>query len=61
MEFSFIDYGTKDFVRDEQGETLKMQFNSWEDADDFIMRGGLDEYGWSNDGTRKWCWDEDED
>lgn len=59
LEFSFIDHGHKDFVRDHNGNTLILNFNNWDDCDDFIMRGGLDEYGWSNDGTRKWCWNED--
>lgn len=62
LEFSFIDSGTKDFVRNHSGKTLIKNFRNWDDADDFIMRGGLDEYGWTNTGTRKWCWnDEDED
>jgi hypothetical protein len=61
MTFSFIDHGHRDFVRDHDGSALKLEFNSWEEADNFIMEGGLVEYGWSNDGTRKWCWDDDED
>lgn len=61
MEFSFIDYGAKDFVRDHDGNALVVDFNSWDDADNFIMDGGLNEYGWTNEGTKKVCWDEDED
>jgi len=58
MEFSFMDYGAKDFVRDDNGDCLIKEFNSWEDADNFVMEGGLDEYGWTNEGTRKICWDD---
>jgi hypothetical protein len=60
MTFSFIDFGAKDFVRDHYGSTLKLQFNSFEEAEDFIMSDGLNEYGWTNEGTRKWCWEEEE-
>lgn len=59
MLISFIDHGTKDFVRDHKGKTLKLEFKNFEAAEDFIMNGGLEEYGWSNDGTRKYCWDEE--
>ena len=59
MEFSFIDHGHKDFVRDHDGSCLILDFNSYEEAEDFIMNDGLVEYGWSNDGTRKYCWDEE--
>lgn len=61
MTFSFIDYGTQDFVRDHTGEALKVEFDSYDHAEDFIMDGGLYEYGWTNGGTRKWCWDEEDE
>lgn len=61
MQFSFIDYGKKDFIRKDDGHVLIKYFRTWDDADSFIMDGGLEEYGWTNEGTRKWCWDEDED
>ena len=46
--FSFIDFGLKDFIRTDDGEVLTKQFNSYQEADDFIADGGLDEYGWTN-------------
>lgn len=61
MIFSFIDYGTQDFVRDHDGSSLKVELNSWADAEDFIMDGRLDEYGWTNKGTRKITWDDEDD
>ncbi len=60
MTFSFIDYGAKDFVRDHNGETLIKHFNNWGEADSFIEDDSLYEYGWTNEGTKKICW-EDED
>lgn len=60
MIFSFIDFGHRDFIRDEKGDCLKLEFSGYEEADDFIMTGGLHEYGWTNEGTKKWCWDEEE-
>lgn len=61
MTFSFIDFGSRDFVRDHDGTALKLEFSSYDEADNFIMVGGLDEYGWSNDGTQKLCWDDEEE
>lgn len=61
MKFSFIDFGNKDFIRNDDGDCLIMDFKSWEDADNFIMEGGLDEFGWTNKGTQKFCWDDEQD
>lgn len=47
-----------DFIRDHNSETLIKRFDTYEDADNFIMNGGLEDYEWTNEGTRKWCWDE---
>ena len=58
--FSFIDFGIRDFIRTDDGEVLTKQFNSYQEADDFIADGGLDEFGWTNQGTRKWCWEEED-
>jgi hypothetical protein len=55
--FSFIDFGQKDFIRDKNGEVLTKQFGSYAEAENFIMDGGLDDFGWTNEGTRKWCWE----
>lgn len=57
--FSFIDFGLKDFIRGEDGNVLIKEFQSYDAADNFIMDGGLEEYGWTNQGTRKWCWEEE--
>ena len=60
MKFSFIDFGLKDFIRTNNGQVLIKEFNGWEEADNFIMDGGLDDFGWTNKGTQKFCWDEDD-
>lgn len=57
FSFSFIDFGLKDFVRNEDGDTLILLFPSFSAADSFIEDGGLEEYGWTNEGTQKWCWE----
>lgn len=59
--FSFIDMGLEDFIRTDNGEVLKKIFSSYDAAEYWIEEGGLDEYGWTNQGTRKWCWDEQKD
>lgn len=58
--FSFIDFGLRDFIRDDNDEVLIKQFDNFQQADDFIADGGLDEFGWTNTGTRKWCWEEED-
>ncbi len=58
LQFSFIDQGLRDFIRDENGDVLVKEFSSWEDADEFIMDGGLTDYGWTNQGTQKKCWND---
>ncbi|HAQ21134.1 MAG TPA: hypothetical protein DCR40_18155 [Prolixibacteraceae bacterium] len=58
LKFSFIDEGLKDFIRDDEGEVLVKEFTTWTDADEFIMDGGLEEYGWTDQGTRKHCWND---
>jgi hypothetical protein len=59
-KFSFIDFGLKDFLRDDEGKVVVEEFSSYQEADDFIADGKLEWYGWTNSGTRKWCWDEEE-
>ena len=44
FQFSFIDFGNRDFIRDDEDKVLIKEFSSWEAADDFIMDGGLDTY-----------------
>ena len=61
LKFSFIDFGLMDFIRNHDGSVLIKNFNSWEDADEFIMDGGLNKLGWTNSGTKKFCWNDDED
>lgn len=51
--------GLEDFLRTPDGNVLKILFPSYEHADEFIMNNGLVEYGWTNQGTRKWCWEEE--
>jgi hypothetical protein len=58
MEFSFIDFGTKDFVRKHNGDTLILEFDTWDDVEEFIMDGNLYEYGWTNQMTQKICWED---
>ena len=59
FEFSFIDFGLKDFIRTDDGKVLILPFNSYFDADLFVEDGGLEQYGWTNEGTVKWCWNEE--
>lgn len=55
-EFSFIDFGTKDFLREENGEVLIVNLNSFQEAEDWLLKNG-EKYDWNNEGTKYWCWD----
>ena len=57
--FSFIDFGLEDFIRTDDGEVLKKEFSCYDSASNFIADGGLDEFGWTNKGTRTFCWEEE--
>lgn len=57
--FSFIDFGLKDFIRTDNGEVLIKEFPNYEAASSFVADGGLNEYGWTNERTRNWCWEEE--
>lgn len=57
--FSFIDFGLKDFTRTDDGEVLIKEFTTYQDADNFVADGGLNDYDWTNRGTRKWCWEDE--
>ena len=59
--FSFIDDGNKDFIRDENDNVFKKKFFSYGDASEFIADGGLDDMGWTNRGTKIYCWEEEHD
>ena len=58
LQFSFIDQGLRDFIRDENEDVLVKEFSTWEEADDYIMDGGLFDFGWTNQGTQKHCWND---
>lgn len=57
--YSFIDFGLQDFLRDENGEVVKLKFFDVTCAEDWLLTHG-EEYGWTNQGVRYWCWDEEE-
>jgi hypothetical protein len=61
LQFSFIDEGLRDFIRDENENVLIKEFHNWDEADEFIMDGNLYQYGWTNQGTRKHCWNRNEE
>ena len=57
-QFSFIDAGQKDFLRDEDGNVIIKYFDNYTEAEDWLLDHG-EEYGWTNQGVRYWNWDEE--
>lgn len=55
--YSFIDYGTQDFLRYGNGGVIKIE-GSYQDAEDWLILEGED-YGWTNRGVRYWNWEEE--
>lgn len=58
-QFSFIDFGTRDFLRNEKGEVLEFACQSYEQAENWLLKNG-EKYGWTNQGVRYWNWDDEE-
>lgn len=57
--YSFIDFGQKDFLRNDSGDVIIVDVNSYEDAEDWLLKNG-EENGWTNKGVRYWDWDDEE-
>lgn len=56
--YSFIDFGQKDFLRDENGEVIRLEFPDGQCASEWLIDHG-DEYGWTNQGSRCFNWTEE--
>lgn len=60
-QYSFIDFGLKDFLRsDIDGTAIVMEFPNVQAAEDWLLTNG-EQYGWQNEGVRYWCWNDEED
>lgn len=57
-KYSFIDEGTKDFLRDDSGEVIVIEGEDFHDAESWLLNHGED-YGWTNTGVRFHVWGED--
>lgn len=55
-EYSFIDYGNKDFLRDENDEVIIIK-GDYQDAEDWLLDNG-EKYGWTNESTKYIDWNE---
>ena len=61
MLFSFIDFGLKDFCRSGDGTPIRLEFDSYDEASEFIADGKLEELAdWTNEGTKIFCWGDEE-
>ena len=56
--FSFIDYGNKDFVKDNDGNVIRKQFANKDEAEDWLLSNSA-EHDWTNLGVIFWNWDKD--
>lgn len=56
--YSFIDFGLKDFLRDDNGDVIKIH-GDYVTAEDWLLENG-EEHGWTNTGVRYWEWIEEE-
>jgi hypothetical protein len=57
-KYSFIDFGTRDFLRNDNGEVVEIEAAHYEEAEDWLLDKGED-YGWTNSGVRYWNWNEE--
>lgn len=57
MLFSFIDYGLKDFLRDQNNEVIKKEFTCQEAAEDWLL-DNVNDLDWTNQGTEYYVWED---
>lgn len=57
-QFSFIDAGQKDFLRDDDGNVIIKDFDNYTEAEDWLLDHG-EKHGWTNQGVKYWNWDEE--
>jgi hypothetical protein len=58
-QYSFIDFGLRDFLRDDNDEVIVIDVPHHEAAEDWLLTNGED-VGWTNSGVRYWNWTEEE-
>ena len=58
-QYSFIDFGLKDFLRDDDDEVVKIEASGFQQAEEWLLKHGED-HSWTNTGIRYWCWDEED-
>jgi hypothetical protein len=56
--YSFIDFGNRDFLRDIDGDVIIEDFDSFNEAEDWLLENG-EHFGWTNSGVKYWNWDEE--
>lgn len=54
--FSFIDHGLCDFLRDENDEVIKIECESYDEAEDWLMKNHQNT-DWTNEGTLYFKWE----
>ena len=60
-QFSFIDFGHRDFLRSEiDGTPITIEASCYEEAEEWLLENG-DAHGWTNKGVRYWNWEEEGD
>lgn len=58
--WSFIDSGLQDFLRDDMGNVIKIK-GTQGDAEEWLITEGDETTDWTNEGTRYWNWEHDDD
>lgn len=56
-KYSFIDYGKEDFLRDSEGNVIKIPAKSDTEAAKWLAEHG-EKNGWTNKGTYYWVWEQ---
>lgn len=56
--YSFIDNENKDFLRDEDGNVIKITSDTFDDAEMWLLSNG-EKYEWTNSGVYYFNWNEE--
>lgn len=57
-KFSFIDFGIKDFLRNDNDQVIIIDVTDYMAAEDWLLKNGED-YGWTNTGVQYLDWDDE--
>lgn len=57
-EYSIIDKGRKDFLRDDYGDPIIIETENFDEVEEWLLENGV-QHGWTNTGVHYYNWTEE--